>query len=599
MATFRITDPNTKRTIRITGDSPPTEQELNNIFQTIGKQQPQQEISKLGFGITPFKRVQQEFFRGRPSLLEQVAIGAGETAGLGFPSRIIGQERFQRLTGKTGLEKVARGVGTVAGFISPGGGPAALLRAGGRLGGKLGAKAIPRALQAGRFGKFIEPIARGIGAGAGGFTALEAGTAPREGEGILEKLKALPAAAGFGALTGGLGGLVRAIPKIPIQKIKGDKIVDRELGTVLTKNFNQFLEGILSFTTPESVDQNVISRLLQRGVKNIWTAFNKSRDAYLQMGRRVRGRIEGLRRQRGKVVGNAKKRLLTRRGEFLSVENARTKFAQESSDIIRRQVTVENLPVTLQRTPIQTIEQKVTDFNRRLSVGRLRVIDTLDLIDDIDDTISFGKTGQMVVRPNEQRILANLRNDLANNIGKLGDEGKAYAKAKSSFKEIADLWDDFGRGLDDSQVAGRLKASFADTPNSAIQLERINRLNNFLPQNLKFFEQLKDVHAVQTVKPMVLHGIRAGLLGSIGRGALVGTGLGAIGGGSPQAAALGGLVGAVSGGFLSTPRGVAALISAGQTGAPRLRGALGGVAAGARRLAPPLILEQRRRRQGR
>jgi len=35
MATFQITDPNTGRSIRLTGDSPPTEQELEQIFSTL------------------------------------------------------------------------------------------------------------------------------------------------------------------------------------------------------------------------------------------------------------------------------------------------------------------------------------------------------------------------------------------------------------------------------------------------------------------------------------------------------------------------------------------------------------------------------------
>ncbi len=40
MATFQVTDPQSGQTIRLTGDSPPTEQELEQIFSTLGGQQP-------------------------------------------------------------------------------------------------------------------------------------------------------------------------------------------------------------------------------------------------------------------------------------------------------------------------------------------------------------------------------------------------------------------------------------------------------------------------------------------------------------------------------------------------------------------------------
>jgi hypothetical protein len=40
MPTYRIKDPTSGRTIRLTGDSPPTEQELEEVFKSVGQQQP-------------------------------------------------------------------------------------------------------------------------------------------------------------------------------------------------------------------------------------------------------------------------------------------------------------------------------------------------------------------------------------------------------------------------------------------------------------------------------------------------------------------------------------------------------------------------------
>jgi len=53
MATYKVTDPNTGKTLKLTGDSPPTEAELEDIFSSIGstneqpKAQPEQERTPL------------------------------------------------------------------------------------------------------------------------------------------------------------------------------------------------------------------------------------------------------------------------------------------------------------------------------------------------------------------------------------------------------------------------------------------------------------------------------------------------------------------------------------------------------------------------
>jgi len=63
MATFRITDPNTGKTVKLTGDSLPTEQELNDIFSQIGEQpsqqSPQQPTDRFLPGIEKVKQLQQ------------------------------------------------------------------------------------------------------------------------------------------------------------------------------------------------------------------------------------------------------------------------------------------------------------------------------------------------------------------------------------------------------------------------------------------------------------------------------------------------------------------------------------------------------------
>jgi hypothetical protein len=68
MPTYKVTDPNTGKTLRLTGDSPPTEQELEEIFKT------QDFGARIDFGGDTTPQAQPE------RSLADKAIGAGEAA---------------------------------------------------------------------------------------------------------------------------------------------------------------------------------------------------------------------------------------------------------------------------------------------------------------------------------------------------------------------------------------------------------------------------------------------------------------------------------------------------------------------------------------
>lgn len=68
MPTYKVTDPNTGKTLRLTGDSPPTEQELEEIFKT------QDFGARIDFGGDTTQQPQPE------RSLADKAIGAGEAA---------------------------------------------------------------------------------------------------------------------------------------------------------------------------------------------------------------------------------------------------------------------------------------------------------------------------------------------------------------------------------------------------------------------------------------------------------------------------------------------------------------------------------------
>ena len=89
MPTYKITDPNTGKTLRLTGDSPPSEAELNEIFSSVGdKTEPTPAPEKKGITAgdvvkEPF-RLAQEAVTGPISLAKKVGAGIGGLARTGY-----------------------------------------------------------------------------------------------------------------------------------------------------------------------------------------------------------------------------------------------------------------------------------------------------------------------------------------------------------------------------------------------------------------------------------------------------------------------------------------------------------------------------------
>ncbi len=82
MPTYKVTDPTTGRTVKLTGDSPPTEQELEEIFASLPKmEQPQtQPVDADGEpSLSMFEKPAQPIQKPEESLTDK-AIGVGESA---------------------------------------------------------------------------------------------------------------------------------------------------------------------------------------------------------------------------------------------------------------------------------------------------------------------------------------------------------------------------------------------------------------------------------------------------------------------------------------------------------------------------------------
>lgn len=115
MPTFRVTDPNTGRTLRLTGDSPPTQQELEQIFA-------QFQVAP----IDPIAERQQQLLQQQaaetgPLTAAAVAAGRGLTTigraiGLAEPETEIERRAFEELERQ---RPIATTVGEIAGEAAP------------------------------------------------------------------------------------------------------------------------------------------------------------------------------------------------------------------------------------------------------------------------------------------------------------------------------------------------------------------------------------------------------------------------------------------------------------------------------------------------
>lgn len=128
MPTFKVTDPSTGRTIRLTGDSPPTEQELEEVFKTVSAQA----------APAPANPIQQADSQLNQAVKQSSQIAAATAAARAGGGGFISPPTGTKETQAEAMAGYARyGVPTVAGAATGGLGPAAMAGYG-ALGGLIG-----------------------------------------------------------------------------------------------------------------------------------------------------------------------------------------------------------------------------------------------------------------------------------------------------------------------------------------------------------------------------------------------------------------------------------------------------------------------------
>jgi hypothetical protein len=286
MPTFKITDPKTGQSFRVTGDSAPEENEISEIFGTMTKKADEGSLIK-GLGTTITKERAQDLLKsdvpGKTSFAQRIgatgepelrtpfglpeqpaafATGVAESASLGTANLLPGFKREKEMAEKFPKTKAA---GEIAGAFIPGSGTAGAFK----LGTKGAAKLIPKAAPL---------VQKAVGAGIGGAitggirgTVEEGGFDPVEGvkTGVKEGVTSALLTAGFEKLA-------------PVLKKKAANFMESVLKPKLKFKTQGFeAEDIFKLKVDGTVNQTIKkasekSNSLTKDVDNIVNKFVKA-----------------------------------------------------------------------------------------------------------------------------------------------------------------------------------------------------------------------------------------------------------------------------------------------------------------------------------
>lgn len=246
MPTYRVTDPDTGKVIKLTGDSPPTEEELNEIFSkfkgkvetaqiekpTIGQKREYGEVVK---GLTLEQREKEKGLLTELGEKPLVKTVKGVSAGLGMGGTLGLAGFIPPLKKEAAISKeeapLAYGAGEIGSYAIPIGAPAKVFKGTGKLAAKIIPKApkfIKTAAGAGVAGAVTEGVKEFVETGdivEAGKTAAIAGVAEAITAGTMDLLSPLlkKAAGNF------YKGIIKPKVKATAKGFKADNIVDYNL----------------------------------------------------------------------------------------------------------------------------------------------------------------------------------------------------------------------------------------------------------------------------------------------------------------------------------------------------------------------------------
>lgn len=265
MPTYKVKDPNSGRTLKLTGDSAPTEQELNDIFGRMTAVPKQNNLTKILSTSEPVRKtgdpVIDALIFGQKEIIGPVARGAN-TALFGIPRaitrKVAGEDYAKQAFPEQSTTggKILRAGSEVAGFTAgPGRAATATARGTGRILGRTAVRGLTK--------KTIQGAVGGVTGGA-----LTGNT--------LEERKRNAA---IGGVVGGVIPLTRAVGsgiKKSTASYINDVVVPKAYNS-FKNNVNRFSPGIQKFAKEKlKIPETAISTIKNKGTEYV----NKVKNLY-------------------------------------------------------------------------------------------------------------------------------------------------------------------------------------------------------------------------------------------------------------------------------------------------------------------------------
>jgi len=484
MPVFKVTDPQTGRTLKLTGDSPPTEQELNQIFSSTGGQG----------GIDANRNLPSTNVSGNLGAFGEQGIQPIDFSGVvadpqrTFPKTPEGERaRFAAQTGAgesllvgagKGLRSFARGVEQ----LGTGGEPGLV-------------EQIQQASQAGSFGaakekraaaterkrqdiarreqedvaataelKAENPLAFGVGEAApsliagGGLSTGTIKTAATIGgtEGLLKFAPTAKDRVINTAIGAGVGGLGEGAAKL-IKKVFSPKLFDRNTGQ-LTEGGQKILEK--NFGSVEQAAEKIgplkerLAELAQRGQINKTDIVNIGKDLGIPVMTSdlfppeniISGGFRAL-SEKIPFFGTGAKRGAQQKARVAAANKVLDDFGV---DVDSRSI-VDNLAASVERRK-RLAGDRINKF-----VGRMNEVGEIQpdiILKEIDNQITNLSKAGRVTTPQSEAALKNLQN-LKDEISSAPGSFETLRNDRTAWRDIAEQAESSGR----SQFSGPVKAS--------------------------------------------------------------------------------------------------------------------------------------------
>lgn len=502
MPTFKVTDPDTGRTVRLTGDSPPTEKELNQIFSQLNKQ-PAAQPGILGKRFTP-QEVEQRISQ-QPDVLRQ-----GVSAGL---ERFVSPGAFLQdpLGAKASIQVLSgliqRGV---AGVVNP------LLEAQKR--GGLARFESPE--EAAKLGVSEAEFRADKGATLKqiGLASLKGITGERLGEaGDIFRVAGVPdrAAAALGLVSEAL--VLEGVTKLAkgTRAVRADKAINQQIAKAVDKPFAKAVRPSLKRKTAAGLARS--KQVAREGIESI--VDNKENLRFIDdiTGEVLEGQLPKNLNQTSQAVSQTKTRIFSRYSKLREEAGAGGKTISTDPVIKELQKKIDDWVTKTANRPLVKYAQQWIDDLRAKGTLTLQEADDLAKTMNVNlDTFFKGRNPLGSVTSGVDEIIRRQMNTGLDDVVK-ATTGEAFRALKQKYSALRSIEDDIakaakrefqqGGGLVGeaataaaaAEIAGGVVTGRVDLAIRGLFLKAAASVNRFLNKPSRAIEKIfREVEKIKT-----------------------------------------------------------------------------------------------------